>query len=101
MDLTTSHCNHEWLRNLITGDEKWVLYINYARRRQWLSIGQTSVATPKTDLRPKKVMLSVWWGVKGVIHWETLPNSCTITADLYCQQLDLVAPELKGKQDRI
>jgi hypothetical protein len=46
-------------------------------------------------------MLSVWWGVNGIIQWEVLPNSCTITADLYCQQLDRVANKLKGKQDRI
>jgi [histone H3]-lysine36 N-dimethyltransferase SETMAR len=46
-------------------------------------------------------MPSAWWGVKGVIHWETLPNGCTITADLYCQQLDRMAQKLKGKQDRI
>ena len=45
--------------NLITGDEKWVLYNNHERRRQWLSAGQTGIATPKTDLDPKKVMLSV------------------------------------------
>jgi hypothetical protein len=101
MDLTTSNRNHEWLHNLITSDEKWVLYINYAHRRQWLSVGQTGVATPKTDLHPKKVMLSVWWGVKVVIHWETLRNGCNITTDLYCQQLDWVAHELEGKQDRI
>ena len=36
-----------------------------------------------------------------MIHWELLPNDCTITADLYCQQLDRVAEKLKGKQDRI
>jgi len=34
MDLITSHRNYQWLRNLITGDEKWVLYINYTHRRQ-------------------------------------------------------------------
>ena len=101
MDLVTYHRNHEWLRNIITGDGKWELHINYARRRQLLSVGQTGVATPKTHLHPKKVMLSVWWGFKGVIHWETLPNGCTITADLDCQQLDWVAHKLKGKQDRI
>ena len=33
MDLTASHRNYEWLRNLITGDEKRVLYINYMRKR--------------------------------------------------------------------
>ena len=34
MDLTTYHRNYQWLRILITGDEKWVLYINYTHRRQ-------------------------------------------------------------------
>ena len=101
MDLTTSHRNYEWLRNLITGDEKWVLYVNHTRRRQWLSVGQTGVATPKPDLHPQKVMLCVWWGMKGIAHWEILSNGCTITADLYCQQLNRVAEKLKKKQDRI
>ena len=85
MDSMTSHSNCQWLRSLIIGDEKWVLYIKYTHRRQWPSPGQTGVATPKADLHSKKVMLSVWWGVSGIIHWETLPNGCTITADLYCQ----------------
>ena len=101
MELMTSHRNYQWLRNLITGDEKWVLYINYTHKRQWLSAGQTGAATSKTDPHSKKVMLSVWWGVKGIIHWELLPNGYTITADLYCQQLDRLAQKLKGKQDRI
>jgi hypothetical protein len=99
MDLVTTHRNHEWLRNLITSDEKWVLYIDCARRRQWLSVGQTGVATPKTDLHPKNVMLSDWWRVEGVIHWETLRNDCTIIADLYCQQLDRVAQKNQGKTE--
>jgi histone-lysine N-methyltransferase SETMAR len=69
-------------------------------KHQWLSAGQTGVATPKADPHPMNVMLSVWWGVNGIIHWEILPNGCTITADFYCQQLDRVAEKLKGKQDR-
>ena len=46
-------------------------------------------------------MLSVWWGVRGINHWEVLPNGCNITADLYCQQLDHVAEKLQAKQDRV
>ena len=46
-------------------------------------------------------MLSVWWGVREIIHWEILLDVCTVTADLYCQQLNRVAAKLKGKQDRI
>ena len=48
-----------------------------------------------------KIMLSVWWGVKGVIHWEILPVGCTVTGDLYCQQLERVTAKLHRKQDRI
>ena len=101
MDLLTSHRNYEWLRNLVTGDEKWPLYINYAGKCQWFSVDQTSTITSKTDLHPKKVMLSVWWGVKEIIYWERLPNRCTVTADLHCQQLDRVAQKFKDKQDRL
>ena len=46
-------------------------------------------------------MSSVWWGVKGIINWKLLPDGCTVTADLYCQQLDCVAQKLKDKQDQV
>ena len=101
MELITSHRHYQWLHNLVTGDEKWLLYINYGYHHQWLSPGQTGVGTPKPDLHPKKMMVSVWWGVRGIIHWEILLDGCTITVDLYCQQLNRVAAKLKGKQDRI
>ncbi len=78
-----------------------MLYINHTRKRQRLEVGQTGLLTPKNDLHPKKIMLSVWLGVKGIIHWELLPPDCTLTADLYYQQLDRVAAKLQGKQDRI
>lgn len=98
MDLLTSHRNYLWLRNLITGDEKWVLYVNHTLKRQWLSVGQVGETTPKNDLHPKKIMMSVWWGTTGIIHWELLPTGCNITADLYCQQLDRVAAKLQGNR---
>ncbi|CAF4241691.1 unnamed protein product, partial [Rotaria sordida] len=46
------------------------------------------------------VILSVWWGIKGVIHWEFFPTGSTVTADLYCQQLNRVATKRQGKQDK-
>lgn len=64
-------------------------------------IGQTGVAKPASDPHPKKVMLSVWWWVSGIICWEILLNSCTITADIYSKQSDRVVEKLKGKQDRV
>ena len=37
----------------------------------------------------------------GAIHWELLPSNTTVTADLYCKQLDTVASKLRGKMDRV
>ena len=101
MALMTSHGNYQWLHNLITDDEKWLLYINHTRKRQWLGTGQTDIATPKNDDHPRKIMLSVWWDVRRITHWEALPNGCNTTADLYCQQLDCVVAKLQGNQDRV
>ena len=101
MALVTSHRNYQWLHNLIAGDEKWVLYVHHTRKYQWVRTGQTSIATSKNDLHPRKIMLSVWRGVRRITHWKLLPNECNITADLYCQQLDCVAAKLQRKQDKI
>lgn len=101
MELLTSHRNFEWLRNLITGDEKWVLYVNYSHHRQWLGSHQKGTPTPKGESHPKKTLLSIWWRIKGIIHWELLPTGTTVNANIYCAQLNQVAKKLDGKQDRI
>ena len=101
MALLTFKRTHQWLRYLITADEKWVLYANYTRKRQWLGPGEAGVPTPRPDLFPKKIMVSVWWGINGVIHWELVPTGKTVDADLYCDQLDRVAAKLQGKQKKV
>jgi hypothetical protein len=100
MELMTPYRNYQWLHNLITGDEKWVLYVKHTFKQQCLVAGQTGIATPTNDLHPKNIMLSVWQGVSGIIDWELPPAGCTITTDLYCQQLVWVAGKIQGKQDR-
>ena len=88
----------EWLKNLITGDEKWLLYINHTRKRQWLPAEQEPIPEPKGEIHPKKVMISIWWDCKGVIWYELLPTNVTVTAVLYCTQLERLAIELKKKR---
>ena len=58
-----------WLDNLITGDEKWVLYVNIVRKHQWLRHTQQPIPTPKPDLHESKLMLCLWWGVHGIVYW--------------------------------
>ena len=47
----------EWLKQIVTGDEKWVLYANHTRKRQWVPHDATPEPDPKPELHPKKVML--------------------------------------------
>jgi histone-lysine N-methyltransferase SETMAR len=104
--LRTQICNSLIIRNkkdpflkwIVTGDEKWVLYENPRRQNQWLSPGQTPVPVAKPGLHPKKALLCVWWDYRGIIHFELLEMGQTITADIYCQQLDRLRDALAEKR---
>ena len=50
----------EWLKHIVTGDEKWVLYFNQTRKRQWVLKGETPEPEVKPDMKEKKVIFSVW-----------------------------------------
>jgi histone-lysine N-methyltransferase SETMAR len=79
---------HEpFLDRIVTGDEKWVCYVNVCRRKQWLDPGQKSLTDVRPPLHPKKIMLCVWWDMKGVIYFELLDTNQTINSNLYSQQL--------------
>ena len=84
-----------FLDRIVTGDEKWVMYVNVKKKRQWLDPGQPPEPTPKQGLHPKKIMLCVWWDIHGIIHHELLRNNQTVTAELYCQQMIRLREELQ------
>ena len=58
---------HRFLQQIITGDEKWVLYVDHTRKRQWINPEDLPEPEPKNDLHPKKVMLSVLVGFRKVL----------------------------------
>lgn len=83
-----------WLDSIITGDEKWVLYVNIARRHSWVSSGEPAATQPKIERHQRKVMLSVWWDVQGVVMFELLPRNVNVTAAFYCEQLQRLSAEI-------
>ncbi len=87
-----------WLGSLITGDEKWVLYVNVHRRHQWVDQDAEPEPEPKAEIHQKKIMLCVWWDMHGMVHQELLPPNTTINASYYCAQLERVEAELKIKR---
>ena len=69
-----SNENVPFLKQIVMGDEKWILYNNveWKRSRSWGKWNEPPPTTPKACLHPKKVMLYMWWDWKGVLSYELL-----------------------------
>ena len=61
-----------FLKQIITGDKKWITYDNNVRKRSGSKPGEASQTVAKPVLMPRKVMLSVWWDWKGIVQHELL-----------------------------
>lgn len=93
--LLKREANDPFLRRIVTGDEKWITYRNFRRKRSWCKSDESPQAIPKRDIHEKKVMLSVWWDWQGVIFFELMPKNQTINSKIYCDQLDKLNENLK------
>ena len=49
-----------FLKQIVMGDEKWILYNNVEWKRSWGKGNEPPPTTPKAGLHPKKVMLCIW-----------------------------------------
>jgi len=48
-----------FLKQVVMGDEKWIIYNNVERKRSWGKRNEPPLAIPKAGLHLKKVMLCV------------------------------------------
>ncbi len=96
--MLSKHNRYRFLQQIVTGDEKWVLYVNHTRKRQWVNREDLPDPEPKADVHSKKVMLSVWWDSQGIIYLELLPPNTTVDSELYCKQLQNVKVALQAKR---
>lgn len=87
-----------FLYRIITGDEKWCLYVNMKQRKEWVASGDTPKPRVKQDLYPKKAMICVWWDWEGVVHWEMLERNATVNKELYIAQLHRVNEAIRLKR---
>ena len=90
--------NVPFLRQIVMGNEKWILYNNVERKRSWGKRNEPPPTTPKAGLHPKKVMLCIWWDWEGVLHYELLPENQTINSNKYCSQVDQLKAALDEKR---
>lgn len=86
--LLKKNSTEPFLKRVITGDEKWILYRNVTQKKSWVPKGSQPAAIAKPEIHQKKVMLSCWWDCKGVVYYELLPYGQTINTEVYCRQLE-------------
>ncbi|XP_043529541.1 histone-lysine N-methyltransferase SETMAR-like [Frieseomelitta varia] len=92
--------NDPFLERLVTGNETWILYENITRKRSW-SRDKKPLRVAKSGLHPKKVLMSICWDWKGVIHYELLPQGETINSTKYCAQLDKLKEKIATKRPEL
>lgn len=76
-----------FLHRVVTGDEKWIHYENPKQKFAWVMPGEAVPSIPKPNIHGSKTMLCVWWDQRGIIYYELLESTLTITGELYRTQL--------------
>uniref|UniRef100_A0A5S6QBM8 Tc1-like transposase DDE domain-containing protein n=1 Tax=Trichuris muris TaxID=70415 RepID=A0A5S6QBM8_TRIMR len=84
-----------FLDRIVTCDEKWILYDNRKRSGQWLDAAARPCQVAKPNIQQKKIMVTVWWSMDGIIHYSFLNPAETMTGEKYCSELETMHEKLK------
>ena len=72
-----------FLHRIVTGDEKWIHYDNLKRRKSCGVPGHAFTSMAKPNIHSSKVMFCIWWDQLGVVYYQLLKPTETITDDRY------------------
>lgn len=95
--------SNEFLRRFVTVDETWIHYNTPETKqqsKQWVSPGEPAPKKAKVSLSANKVMATVFWDARGIIHIDYLQKGKTINGEYYANLLDRFNEDLK-KNDPI
>ncbi|GFY71969.1 transposase [Trichonephila inaurata madagascariensis] len=95
--VTRGH-KQRFLYRIVTEDEKWCLYINMYQRKEWRVPTDTPKPRVKHDLHPKKTIVSVWWDLESMVHWQILERNVTFNKELYIPQVHRVKEAFRLKK---
>ncbi|XP_067947100.1 histone-lysine N-methyltransferase SETMAR-like [Watersipora subatra] len=90
-----------FLNRLVTCDETWVAHYEPESKQQSLRWKHPSSPVTKkfrVQRSVKKVMLTVFWDVRGPITVSFLEQGTTVNSENYCQLLQQVKKDIKNKR---
>ncbi|XP_033318240.1 histone-lysine N-methyltransferase SETMAR-like [Bombus bifarius] len=88
-----------FFKKLITEDESWILYDTL--RASDLGRVKCPATVARPGLHPKKVLLSIWWNLKGILYYELFPEGQTINSEKYCTQLEKLKEAIITKRPEV
>ena len=66
-------------------------------RKVWINKNNQATSRVRQDPYLCKIMLSVWWGMEGILHWKLLDRNQTINAEVF-SQMRRIATVVQQKQ---
>lgn len=94
----------EFLRRFVTVDETWVHYHTPETKeqsKQWTFPGESAPKKAKAVLSANKVMATVFWDVRGIIHIDYLQKGKTINGQYYADLLERFDDDLRKKRPHL
>ena len=88
----------EFIQRIVTGDESWVHYYDPESKRQSMEYRHKSSPSPrkfKVVASARKVMLTVFWDSRGIVHMEFLKQGNTVNSERYISTLRKLSVRLK------
>jgi len=90
-----------FLHRIVTGDEKWISYDNFKKKKYYAKPGQSLPSISTSTLRPNihgsKITLCIW-DQKGLVYYELLKPGDSIMGDRYRLQLIRLSRALRKKR---
>ena len=81
----------------MTGNEKWIHYDNFKHRKSWANPSHASTSVAKLNIYGSKLLRCICLDQLGVVYYEQLKLTKTITRDPYWLQLMHLSWVLKKK----
>ncbi|XP_022822885.1 histone-lysine N-methyltransferase SETMAR-like [Spodoptera litura] len=95
---------NEFLRRFVTVDETWIHHNTPETKqqsKQWVSRGESAPKKAKVGLSANKVMATVFWDARGIIHIDYLQKGKTINGEYYSNLLGRFDEALKEKRPHL
>ena len=90
--------NEQFLDQIVTCNETWILYNNRQWPAQWLDWEEIPRLFLKPDLKQKMFMVTVCWSAAHLIHYNFLKPGETITSEKCAQPINELHQKLQHLQ---